>query len=122
MKLVLVSKLNFRETRDSLVTLTCNAEYLIEELIHRLSPGTIIRRVGREDPLFDSSSAISIYDCDPPDSNEVHQSKQEYRINGDIGIMKIDLPSRDLSTSDVTMRMRNLIDENHITYIDVRVD
>ena len=121
MKLVLVSKLNFRHTRDSLVNLTANAEYLIKELIHDLLPRKYIVKEEQDEEIMSSSSAISIFDCDANDKY-VMEHKEEYQINGIIGVLKMDLPAHDFTTSEITSKMRNLISKETITYIDVRID
>ena len=121
MKLVLLSKLNFRNTRESIPLLAGNAEYIFEDVLRQVIPGVRFKIVNPEAEIHSFVDAIPVYDCDN-DERIIEKDHIEYQINGVVGILKIDLPSRDLYSSDITNRIRDVMRINKIEYIDIRID
>ncbi len=121
MKLVLLSKLNFRNTREYIPLLASNADYIFEDVLRQLIPGVLFKTVNPEAEIHSYVDSIPVYDCDN-DERIIEKDHIEYQINGVVGILKIDLPSRDLYASDVTNRIRDVMRINKIEYIDIRID
>ena len=118
MKLLLKSKLNFRDTHDSLSILASNSEFVIEHVLRNLFPE---KRITNQCFGTSVDSNVNWFPCYEVD-DDIDKRKYEYEVDGTIGILKIDLPKMDVTSSDVTKLMRNTIEEHRLGYIDFRID
>ena len=119
MKIDLVSKLNFRDTHNNFTLLTSNSEYILETVLKKIVPGCIFNIVDRR-----NESDVNQYPLYYVDNNkdEINKDRRKYMINGVIGSIVIDLPSRNLYSTEVLNQIRDIIRFKEIDYIDVRAD